>query len=286
MTGTRPSAKLTCLFHTRDCVLPEVDCPPSYKAILLLLASYANPNGTQIFQSSRSLAAVLGYDRNTVRSAIKFWCDLGVLVIVKRGHGRGHAHEYLIRLVPVESLHGEKGEPFTPLGLEKGELDAPKRVNAAREKGEQKGEPFTPTELTDKTLPIRAAAEAGSTGENGSSSLPEFSSKVNAVLRTLGLSRTDAQVASSEEKIFESWQFLDFYKIPGAHHDLRVIWSAFFHSNPVPKDFEFWDNAFEAFIAACCKTDLKIPHFWYKAIAQVKRAENEAALSRVHRPPL
>jgi len=153
MSEHRQKSKLTALFFVRDNVLPYAKCPPSYRSILLLLASYANPDGTRVFQSSRSISALLGFDRNTVREAIKFWLRQDILILVEPGNGRGHANEYAIRMeAEVFVQHSgendglERGEPFTPLERERGELDTHKGVNFPRERGEQRGEPFTPTE--------------------------------------------------------------------------------------------------------------------------------------------
>ena len=134
-------------------MLPVVKCPPSYKAILLFLASFANPDGKSIFQSSRSIAGRLGYDRNTVRQAIHYWLESKVPCLVRAGNGRGHANEYRVLL--------ETAEPFTPYSVKNGgtvhpfngktgELTTDKGVNSRAETGEKTGESITPTESPNK----------------------------------------------------------------------------------------------------------------------------------------
>jgi len=143
--------KLTAMFYVRDTVLPVFDCSAAFKAILLYLSTFANPDGTHIFLGSRKIAEVTGYDRNTVKVAIRFWLRAEILVLVKQGtRGSGHANEYRIAL--------EKGELFTLSGEDKGGASHPlehlervnKRVNLDPEKGERKGEPVTPTGVPDK----------------------------------------------------------------------------------------------------------------------------------------
>jgi hypothetical protein len=142
-----------CLFFVRDSVLPYIKCPGSYKAVLFYLASFANPDGTQIFQSSRSIAKGIGYDRNTVRDAVQFWIQTKFLSLVRPGNGRGHANEYRIL--------AETGEPRAPYlpkkeGIahpfmqERGEPEGDKGVNSNGERGEKTGAPFTPTESPNK----------------------------------------------------------------------------------------------------------------------------------------
>jgi len=172
----RTQGKLTALFFVRDSVLPYIRCSPAAKAILLYLASFANPDGTSIFMGSRKIAEVTGYDRNTVKAALRLWLEIGILVLVKQGRqGSGHANEYRIAL--------EKGELFTLSMPEIGGTIHPfelgkrvsERVNSdlekGEQKGEQKGEPFTPTETpnvpenkteaAEEPAPLTAAAASG-----------------------------------------------------------------------------------------------------------------------------
>lgn len=132
MSEHRHRSKLTCLFDVRD-YLPDVKCFFSYKAVLLYLASYANPDGTNIFQSARSIAAGLGCDRNTARDALRYWLDLGILV-EDRPATRTKAAVCSIHL-PGGWVNGSP-TPGTKVGEQVGE-----RV------GERVGEWLTPTEL-------------------------------------------------------------------------------------------------------------------------------------------
>jgi hypothetical protein len=148
---------LTCLFFVRDRVLPSVKCPGSYKAVLLLLASFANPDGTSIFQSSRSIAGRLGYDRNTVRRAIDYWIESKILFLVRAGNGRGNANEYHIPLetaAPVTPYSAQNGGTVHPFREKSGEPASDKGAISPAETGEKTGEPITPTELPKKKTEI------------------------------------------------------------------------------------------------------------------------------------
>jgi hypothetical protein len=153
----RTRSVLTCFFFVRDRVLPAVKCPPSYKAVLLFLASFANPDGTSVFQSSRSIAGRLGYDRNTVRQAIHYWIEAKVLGLVRAGNGRGHANEYRILLETAESFTPysvKNGGTVHPFNEKRGDLTTNKGANSPAETGEKTGEPITPTESPNKNTEI------------------------------------------------------------------------------------------------------------------------------------
>jgi len=127
-------SKLTALFWVRDSYLPTIKAPPLHKAVLLLAASYANPDGSSIFQSSRGVAALLGCERSTVQSAFKFWREKGVLALVQAGNGRSHANEFRINLNIDLETNGVLETPLfrngvleTPFQEGNGVIEADKR---------------------------------------------------------------------------------------------------------------------------------------------------------------
>lgn len=154
------SPKLTALFWVRDSYLPTIKAPPLSKAVLLLLASYANPDGTRIFQSSRGVATLLGCERSTVQDAIKFWREQAVLVLVRPGNGRNHANEYRLNLEreclsPPLETNGVMATPFehvngvmeTPFSEGNGVIEPNKRGD---KRGDGNPPPKSPKKSTEK----------------------------------------------------------------------------------------------------------------------------------------
>jgi len=140
--GAKP---LTALFWMRDSYLPTIKAPPLYKAVLLLIASYANPDGTRIFQSSRGIASLLGCDRKTVQNALKFWRDQSVLVLTHSGNGRNHANEYRINL--NQETNGGMDTPFLDAN---GGMDTPFEQINGGQNGGQNGGPTHPPPKSPK----------------------------------------------------------------------------------------------------------------------------------------
>ena len=153
-------SKLTALFWVRDSYLPTIKAPPLYKAVLLLSASYANPDGSRIFQSSRGVAALLGCERSTVQDAFKFWREQGVLVLVQPGNGRNHANEYKLNLEKEwGSLRSDtKGVTETPFAHVNGVRETPFKegngVIGPNKRGDKRGAgnppPKSPNKSTEK----------------------------------------------------------------------------------------------------------------------------------------
>lgn len=146
------SGKLTCLFWVRDELLPACDCSPVWKAVLLYMASFADPDGSHIYHTDRSVAQGVGFARNTVRRALDHWQKENILVKDRPGRsGRGHGPEWRILLPqtgqPVTHFHGETGPPLTRLGGTEG------AGNGSMESinGPQTGQPVTHTVTVKET---------------------------------------------------------------------------------------------------------------------------------------
>jgi len=125
---------LTCLYWVRDQLLPVCRCSPMERHILLYLASFADPDGSHIYQCDRSIAAGTGHDRRHVRDALEYWELEGALIKVRPGRpGRGHGPEWRIpvpqrRMIPVPqkgSLDTRLKEKRGPNGVQTGVLGPP-----------------------------------------------------------------------------------------------------------------------------------------------------------------
>ena len=165
---SRNPSKLTALFWVRDSYLPAIKAPPLYKAVLLLAASYSNPDGTRIFQSSRGVAALLGCERSTVQDAFKFWREQGVLVLVRPGNGRNHANEYRLNLEkecasPRSETNGVTETPFEHVnGVRETPFEEGNGVTGTNKRGGKRGAgnppPKSPNKSTEKKEALAALA--------------------------------------------------------------------------------------------------------------------------------
>ncbi len=163
----RPKA-LRCLFDVRE-YLSTVEASFPKKAVLFLLASFANPDGSNIIQSSRSIARQFGCARNTAIAALDFWVRRGILVVDRPGSdGRGHAPMYSIHLPETGRLatrlsnsNGPTPNPFTKFqtGQPKnvnGSTQEPNRVNVPLQTGQPPNPTVLPKDLP-KNLPSSSA---------------------------------------------------------------------------------------------------------------------------------
>jgi biotin operon repressor len=161
-------SKLTALFWVRDSYLPTIKAPPLYKAVLLLGASYANPDGSRIFQSSRGVATLLGCERSTVQDAFKFWREQGVLVLVQPGNGRNHANEYRLNLErecvsPRLEANGVRETPFEHVnGVGETPFSEGNGVTGTNKRGDKRSAgnppPKSPNKSTEKKETLAALA--------------------------------------------------------------------------------------------------------------------------------
>jgi hypothetical protein len=99
VTG-RPQSKLRCMFTVRR-FLAEFACTAAESQILLLLSSFAQPDGTRVIQSYDSIAGITKLDKRTVRRAVAFWIQNKILILAKPGGGRGNAATYRIDMEKV-----------------------------------------------------------------------------------------------------------------------------------------------------------------------------------------
>jgi hypothetical protein len=98
-------SKLTAYFSARQMLQnAPMKCGPVERNVLLLMAGWADPDGTNIIQSYDTIREVTGYSKSAVRLAVEFWLALNILILVKPGGGRGHAPQYAIDLTKVETF--------------------------------------------------------------------------------------------------------------------------------------------------------------------------------------
>jgi hypothetical protein len=86
-----------------------MECSPVERNVLLLMAGFADPEGTKIIQSYDSISEVVGFSKSAVRVAVDFWLGSKILILVKPGGGRGHAPEYAIDLTTIQNFISDKG---------------------------------------------------------------------------------------------------------------------------------------------------------------------------------
>ena len=110
-----------------------MECGPVERNVLLLMAGWADPDGTDVIQSYDSISKVTDFSKSAVRVAVDFWLTSKILTLVKAGGGRGHAPEYAIDLTKVETLTGKgaverhhSGDGKVPLETTKGAIKVQK----------------------------------------------------------------------------------------------------------------------------------------------------------------
>lgn len=96
--------------------------PPTVKLVALVLATYADPNGTRVRPGQDVVAAVTGCTERTVQRQFRLLTEMNLIELVRRGGGRGgkgKASEYRLT-IPVDLLDrfpmlspGDRG----PIGL-------------------------------------------------------------------------------------------------------------------------------------------------------------------------
>jgi biotin operon repressor len=87
-------------------IVRRVVMPPTQKLVALVLASYADRDGSRVRPGNEVLAAVTGQSERSVKRCLSALRDLGLLVVARRGGGRagaGKATEYQLT-IPVDLL--------------------------------------------------------------------------------------------------------------------------------------------------------------------------------------
>jgi hypothetical protein len=142
------SSPLTCYFWIRDDFLRTVECTSAQANILIALAGFSNPDGSNIRPGRPNLIRITKYDRDTIRQAINFWLSHPSRVLLRtfKGNGKTHASVYRILMPETDS----KGADQTPLPHnERGGVDAPSGL-----KGAEKGRTVRPYRLPKYRTPI------------------------------------------------------------------------------------------------------------------------------------
>lgn len=98
--------------------------------VMLALADHAHDDGTEIRPSVARLAWKTGYEVRQIQRILKHLRDdLGILVLVKRGGGRGNPNVYRF-----DWTKGVKKTPFNPQRVSSETLTSEQRVTSAQER--------------------------------------------------------------------------------------------------------------------------------------------------------
>jgi hypothetical protein len=138
MTGSKKERG--CIFAVRDFCDAFAGATPDQKQVLIYLALFADSDGSNIRPGFTRLNA-LGLHRRYIGPAIRFWIDLRVLILTRKGTpGRGgRAAEYRIdvqRLIgfssTVEPISEDNSVPTSepisePISVPKSPISVPKR---------------------------------------------------------------------------------------------------------------------------------------------------------------
>lgn len=88
----------------------ELELPGHLQPVLLALADHAKPDGTDCYPSIGRVVWMLGKDRRTVQRAFRELEELGILLLVEPGGGKGNPALYRIDLSATP-----RKPPFVPL---------------------------------------------------------------------------------------------------------------------------------------------------------------------------
>lgn len=105
------ASKLTAYFLVRRMLKDgSLQCGPVERNVLLLLAGFADPDGSNIMQSYDSIRQVTGFSKSAVRRAIESWLRIGALILVKPGrHHDAPVYRLDLKIIASfpESAQGE-----------------------------------------------------------------------------------------------------------------------------------------------------------------------------------
>jgi hypothetical protein len=136
-------SKLTAYFSVRRMLQSApMECGPVERNVLLLMAGFADPDGTNIIQSYDSISEVAGFSKSAVRLAVDFWIALKILILIKPGGGRGRAPQYTVDLAKVETFittnKGAAAEHLSDKGAVEKHLSGDGKVPPETTKGARK----------------------------------------------------------------------------------------------------------------------------------------------------
>ncbi|SRR6266851_1600995 len=123
-------SKLTALFTVRRW-LREIPCTAAQASTLLVLASFAQPDGTGIHPGIEDMVKLTKLDRSTVIEALGRWRTVGTITRTKAGNRRARqADEYQINLHWLPSKVGPddfyKHRPEPPMEVHKSDCEGSK----------------------------------------------------------------------------------------------------------------------------------------------------------------
>ena len=187
------SSPLTAYFWIRDEFLPQTECTSAQANILLALAGYADPDGSNVRPGRLNLTRATKYDRDTVREAINFWLrhSSAVLVRISQGNGKTHASVYRILLpdtVPKGADADFKGADQTPLSNAKGAEQTPLQTPKGRERGGKGADspPIPSTEHLNSKSSSHTTASSSDGSASGDDELRFQKAKANFLAKTPG----------------------------------------------------------------------------------------------------
>ena len=152
--GSKKNAgKLTALFAVRRW-LRETPCSAAQAQVLFALASFAQPDGTNVHPGIDVLSEITKLDRSTIIDALKVWRSeaVGAIARTKCGDRRsGKADEYQINLDWQPSKVGQddfcKSRSERPMGVHKSDTK--------RHKSDRTGQKSSRTTPSEKTLALK-----------------------------------------------------------------------------------------------------------------------------------
>jgi hypothetical protein len=126
----KPPSKLTALFFVRS-LLPHLPHSLAEGAVLLALASFADPNGHNARPSLQRMATILGCSKRTVARALAKWEAAGLISKqspASNTHGRGNCAVWRVVIdanVGIENPVSPRSFPKVGVGAEKGSSTRP-----------------------------------------------------------------------------------------------------------------------------------------------------------------
>lgn len=283
---------LTCYFWVRDQFLPATECTAAAASVLLTLAGYASPDGSNVRPGKKNLMRVTKLDRDTVRNAIKFWKShaSGVLVEVVRGMGSGHTSVFQI-------IMRERGVPSAPSKDGKGVPSAPleeKGADSTEKRGGEGADVPAPTVLPKKNTEEEEAASAAfaAIGQKPfgkelrkvwpemwrtAGPDPDWIDRMERTVNTIGTKNTPSLFFQIKRKVETGELKIKPYIAPlspDAIAKAEQLWS-------VAKDHDWTKEEF----AECLRSDYGIRPLTVENIAKLSEENYQAALLRFQRYP-
>lgn len=173
----------------------------------LVLAEHGDPDGTSIYPSVATVARMTRQSERTVQNHIRDMLDIGWLILVKPGGGRGHPTEYRIPIerIPASAMPIGKRRAQILHRLVEQEPDEPteKKGEETPKKGCRKGaervqQLLHPTSTSTSTSEAAAAQSGTYVGTQGLSTAPAENGAAAARSLTYPEKLSAAQIADAQ----------------------------------------------------------------------------------------